>query len=920
VLLVQPRKWMDRDPDNHTASPRREPTEEVTIMTYNLMAESSASSFKSRFELIVRALSLVTVTSSKSTSLKVLCLQEINNDMLQLVLSEPFIQTNFPFSTHMLSSILPSHRNLVTLATVPFTYFLLPFLERHKTALIIVMGNSRLEVANVHLTSALSNEAVEAKWNQMTTLTKFLNNDRTAGKEVLMAGDFNLTTSSHTIETALSRKLITPRTKQMITEVIDPDIWEDAFSFCPTSQADNEELFEGEEGATFDRLTNHLAATSESPVDNRPQRYDRILFKKGGSVAIENLENFGFPTDGRRASDHYGTCVTLRIETPDNTTTDAKIRDSDLSGKRSNTMEVVEDSTDLRDLIEPYLPTQADREQRQEAISLLRQRLMSDKSMSDIVFAPLGSQCMDTYFPDSDIDLLVIGSVRPKVCFEFAATELRAPDNSFKGVHFVNSLVSIIEIHVMGIKFDLQYCQAAELVTRYHSKGVSADLSTIVFDSQLISSLSPSSIRPLNTYRDTTYILHSVPDLPSYRIAHRYLSLYLKRRGLYSAKFGYLGGIHLSLMLNRILKLIDNDCVISHATIVRMFFRYYAGFDWGQDNVTDPSLPSHRNVLRSPRDSILIYSIHTPTARPNVASSCTRLSAQTLTHEFNVAAEKLQLGDWEWCLRPAVSDFSNGFGAFIRVEVDVWNVDEIGGDKLREMIGSLESKFPRIMVSLGRVDGSDGRIWPVRFRSKDVEKKEQFKGYYLIGVSACEEGIDDQKKRQFTSKVITAIGDFEEFVRGSEAFQGGNVWIAMDLVPKRKILDSDLMTDERECGSVEGQVTEPAPQVPAPAATATVYTSPHQRSSSASLRPAQDIISRIHWDPAMSVDDFVIGYEDRFVGVKEIPLGKWKSEQTDEEFIPRHRIVWVRRKAEGGEKVWDRRKRVDLIFGSGVSD
>jgi uncharacterized protein (UPF0248 family) len=94
-------------------------------------------------------------------------------------------------------------------------------------------------------------------------------------------------------------------------------------------------------------------------------------------------------------------------------------------------------------------------------------------------------------------------------------------------------------------------------------------------------------------------------------------------------------------------------------------------------------------------------------------------------------------------------------------------------------------------------------------------------------------------------------------------------------------------------------------------------------SSSGSLRPAQDIISRIKWDPNLQVSDYLIGYEDRFLGVKEVELGKWKSEQTDEEFIPMHRIVWVRQKgsdeAEGssGVKVWDRRKRVDLIFGSG---
>jgi uncharacterized protein (UPF0248 family) len=61
----------------------------------------------------------------------------------------------------------------------------------------------------------------------------------------------------------------------------------------------------------------------------------------------------------------------------------------------------------------------------------------------------------------------------------------------------------------------------------------------------------------------------------------------------------------------------------------------------------------------------------------------------------------------------------------------------------------------------------------------------------------------------------------------------------------------------------------------------------------------------------------VLGYEDRFVGIKEINLSDWKSEQTDLEFIPSHRIVWVRRKGDGEEKIWDRRARFDSLFGSG---
>ena len=87
------------------------------------------------------------------------------------------------------------------------------------------------------------------------------------------------------------------------------------------------------------------------------------------------------------------------------------------------------------------------------------------------------------------------------------------------------------------------------------------------------------------------------------------------------------------------------------------------------------------------------------------------------------------------------------------------------------------------------------------------------------------------------------------------------------------------------------------------------------------LRPAQDIINRIKWDPDMDIHDNTIGYEDRFVGVLEMSMSKWAShrrDETDEEWVPLHRVVWVGKRASDSVVVWDREKRVDEVFGSGT--
>jgi len=90
--------------------------------------------------------------------------------------------------------------------------------------------------------------------------------------------------------------------------------------------------------------------------------------------------------------------------------------------------------------------------------------------------------------------------------------------------------------------------------------------------------------------------------------------------------------------------------------------------------------------------------------------------------------------------------------------------------------------------------------------------------------------------------------------------------------------------------------------------------------SSRSLRPALDILSRLRHDPTFSSEAFTIGYLDRHSPeVMELPLASWKGgEVTDEEFIPQHRILWFKRDADG-KKVWDRKERYDEIFGSGLA-
>ena len=152
----------------------------------------------------------------------------------------------------------------------------------------------------------------------------------------------------------------------------------------------------------------------------------------------------------------------------------------------------------------------------------------------------------------------------------------------------------------------------------------------------------------------------------------------------------------------------------------------------------------------------------------------------------------------------------------------------------------------------------------------------------------------------------------------------------MDLAKRSEI--ATLRVDEQEWGdqleedegddSEDEEEPDPADfeeslEIVRPLPVRSAASGPGALGESRKLRPAADVLNRLRWDSNLNLADYIVGYEDRFLGAKETTLEKWKTEKTDEEFIPQHRILYFRRKSDG-QVVWDRKARVDLIFGSGI--
>lgn len=87
------------------------------------------------------------------------------------------------------------------------------------------------------------------------------------------------------------------------------------------------------------------------------------------------------------------------------------------------------------------------------------------------------------------------------------------------------------------------------------------------------------------------------------------------------------------------------------------------------------------------------------------------------------------------------------------------------------------------------------------------------------------------------------------------------------------------------------------------------------------FRPFHEVLHRLRWDPKFNIEDYVVGYLERFDGIKVLPASNWIQEYTHEDWIPMHRVRYVQRTRiswgyeEGPEKgiVWDRDMRLDRI-------
>ncbi|KAI8624294.1 DUF455 domain-containing protein [Xylariaceae sp. FL1651] len=976
--------------DGSTEVPQEKRIEPFTIASYNVLAEFEHPPSKARYPIAVENILQQSIVAD------ILVLQEVTDDFLSFICQNDNIRKHYRYTTSGPPNQpdiepLPSHLNVVVLSRWPFSWSWLPFHRRHKGSIILKLNEIGKQVGDVflptilstvHLTCGLTDGSVSSKKLELKAILAHLSKNFPRNPWI-MAGDFNITTSAYTIEAALKKKAISSQTAtylkgldNMLTEAGLIDTWTSA-RVQNGEYLDSEEdfkrqteIFEGEQGATFDPTVNSLAAEIVgSGFNNRPQRYDRILLKSEDLFVVIGFTMFGRrlghlhegtmvneadsgDTSTKRlsyASDHWGVRCSLKINrTEDNTSSDSFTRLS-VPIHLSPASNSLDNASELKDCLNELgaFPLEADATKRREALELLRAVVLENdnnpiRGKPAFVIVPVGSYGLGVWTTSSDIDCLCIGPISSRTFFALATQRLRKAAS--KGVRLLRRVNAhsgtMLELEVLDFKMDLQYCPSSIIAETWpHTMKLPPTDPVFTLPTQALAKLKP--------VRDMYYIRRTIPDYTAFRTAHYLIKLWAKQQGIYSAKFGLLGGIQISVLLSRVCKLLSHDGrSVSLPSLLTTFFNHYASFDWSTQLVFDPFFHKQLRYTRTTREPMAILGFHPPSL--NTTNNASRPSVRTITDEFKRADALLSQEGMTWTTflsaNRGPSDFLATFKTFVKIDVQFWGVSLAKGSSF---VGWLESRCVMLLVDLNRrVPNVHARIWPARFVDKDSSEDEtDYQGCYLIGLDRWGgsegESMSKDDMKAALGLLHAALQKFEGQIRGDEKYFDPNTsWMSASLVNRTEL--GVLHLDNREWGeytigedesdeeeeeeedetftSDDGERSDPGAlsSRSKPKRKVTTTSLPTRPAYSGKFRSSADVINRIRWDPDMHSSDYIVGYEDRFLGTKERALDMWKSEQTDEEFIPQHRILYFKRKSDE-VVVWDRKERRDIVFGSGIS-
>ncbi|KAI1468733.1 uncharacterized protein F4812DRAFT_424505 [Daldinia caldariorum] len=937
--------------------------ESLIIANYNVHAEFQHPPSRARNPIIIQNL------LEAQARADVLVLKEVTDDFLSCLCKYESVREVYPFISHGPPDQpdiepLPNHLNIVVLSRWPFSWDCISLSSTCKGFIIMQFPHiGKLEgkafipliLSAVHLSPGLTNASITRKEQELRSLLSHLSKTYPRNPWIL-AGDFNIPTSVYTIETAVKRGEISSQSSHALTrleklpmEMGLVDSWVSAcVRYGDTSEKDPSQLnsrkaLRGEKGPTYDPTVSNLANnTTHSDFDKKPQRYDRILVTRedfivtgfnlfgqemgtlhtDSDIDSKNNDSYVEPSHG---SDHCGIRCSLNLS-PNNLAQPSNNRKLIFTP-----LEVKQNLTTTSQLVQylyeqSVLPSDVDAAVKETALSLLKEVIMQDddnptRGLPAFVLVPVGSYGQGVWTATSDINCLCIGRISPKTFFALAIQRLRrAAQRGIKILRRSDAPFGpVLELAVGHVKMDLQYCSAVSVAETWPA-------ALMLPSADPMFNLPHSTLGILKPVRDMDYLRRTTPDLAAFRLAYYVIKCWANRRGIYAARLGYLGGIQISILLSRICKLLlYQNGSISVPMILATFYHHYAEFDWDKSMVFDPFFHETLSYVRTRREPMVILGFYGP--RLNTAQTVSVSTAQTIIRELKRADAMISESEMIWAKlldeNTGVKEFLGTYTTYVKITARFWSASLV---KINKTLEWLESMCASLLVEISRVAPEiRSRIWPARFVNQDAsEEDEEYEEHYIIGLD-----LGESNGHHTLNALDTCVHTFDTWISKDEKFfDPKSYWINTTVIPRGEL--GELRLDNRDWGqyAVEAENEDigdsefwasiEEDEVRTPPAKKKMRPS-HIPTHGGKLRSAYDILNRIRWDQTMDSSDYVVGYEDRFLGAMERSIDSWKSDTTHEEFIPEHRILYFKRKSDGAV-VWHREERRDEIFGSGASN
>lgn len=283
-----------------------------------------------------------------------------------------------------------------------------------------------------------------------------------------------------------------------------------------------------------------------------------------------------------------------------------------------------------------------------------------------------------------------------------------------------------------------------------------------ILDDKILANLDPASVKTLNGPRVTELTIQLVPNFPTFQVVLRAARHWARRRGIYSNKAGYLGGVNLAILSAWACQLYP---AAAPAVVMTQMFRILSEWPWPRsimlcepyqnamlsqivwDPVTDrnqrratmpiitPAYPAANSTFNVGWSNLAV--MHREFCRAR--DICVAAWAQIKRAGGSAGARELPDGLWEPLFRP--SEFFVEFDLYLAI--DVW-VDD-GDDeamsrwqnyvesRVREVVRCLEAErlalefvynWPKPVEWVRKVHEDEKALGPARVSAQRIARAE----------------------------------------------------------------------------------------------------------------------------------------------------------------------------------------------------